>query len=115
MVKNRIQKRMNSEAKTYVETMSKLRFLKSENVVVDEKDYVKRGTIAEISKIMKVKLNMVKIDANYGKHGNCKICGKLEETTEHLLTCEIVKQNVKIPEDIQINTNNKGEQLINNI
>ena len=111
MVKNRIQKRMNTEAKTHVETMSKLRFLKSENVVVDVKDYVKRGTIAEISKIMKVKLNMVKIDANYGKHGNCKICGKLEETTEHLLTCEIVKQNVKIPEDIQINTNNKEEAI----
>ena len=111
MVKNRIQKKMNSEAKTYVETMSKLRFLKSENVEVDEKDYVKRGTIAEISKIMRVKLNMVKIDANYGKHGNCKICGELEETTEHLLTCEIVKQNVKIPEEIQINTNNKEEAI----
>ena len=39
------------------------------------------------------------------------LCGKLEETTEHLLTCEIVKQNVKIPEDIQINTNNKEEAI----
>ena len=44
-------------------TMKKLRFL--QNSKFGEKDYVKRGNLSEISKILLVKLNMINIGSNY--------------------------------------------------
>ena len=44
-------------------TMKKLRFL--QNSKFGEKDYVKRGNLSEISKILLVKLNMINIESNY--------------------------------------------------
>ena len=43
--------------------MKKLRFL--QNSKFGEKDYVKRGNLSEISKILLVKLNMINIGSNY--------------------------------------------------
>ena len=54
-----------------------------------EKDYVKRGNISEISKILLVKLNMINIGSNYGKPMTCPKCKEDKDlTTEHLLTCQ---------------------------
>ena len=49
--------------------MKKLRFL--QNSKFGEKDYVKRGNLSEISKILLVKLNMINIGSNYGKPMKC--------------------------------------------
>ena len=87
MVKRRIINKINKESYIKTRTMKKLRFLK--NSKLGEKDYVKRGNISEISKILLVKLNMINIRSNYGKPMKCQKCKEDKNlTTEHLLTCQ---------------------------
>ena len=44
----------------------------------------------EIARILKVKLNMCNIGANFGKPELCRVCKQELETTEHLFECEAV-------------------------
>ena len=44
----------------------------------------------EIARILKVKLNMCNIGANFGKPESCRVCKQELETTEHLFECEAV-------------------------
>ena len=46
----------------------------------------------ETTKLVKLRLNMMKFDSNYEKKGTCKICQKVAETMEHMLECKEVKQ-----------------------
>ena len=48
----------------------------------------------EVTEIMKVRLNMVKIDGNFGKHDQCKVCGVYEESTEHILQCQVISKKM---------------------
>ena len=41
---------------------------------------------------LKLRLNMIKFDSNYGKKGTCKICQKVAETMEHMLECKETKK-----------------------
>ena len=90
MVKRRILNKINKESYIKNRTMKKLRFL--QNSKFGEKDYVKRGNLSEISKILLVKLfklNMINIVSNYGKPMKCPKCKEVKDlTTEHLLTCQ---------------------------
>ena len=65
MVKRRISNKINKQSYINNRTMKKLRFL--QNSKFGEKDYVNRGNLSEISKILLVKLNMINIGSNYGK------------------------------------------------
>ena len=40
---------------------------------------------------LKLRLNMIKFDSNYGKKGTCKICQKVAETMEYKLECKEAK------------------------
>ncbi len=73
--------------------MTKLRFLK--NVPFGPKTYVSEGNISEISKVLRAKLNMVKIGANYGNHKTCIMCQEVSETTEHLLECDMIRDRIQ--------------------
>ena len=48
----------------------------------------------EVTEIMKVRLNMVKIDGKFGKHDQCKVCGVYEESTEHILQCQVISEKM---------------------
>ena len=70
--------------------MKKLRFMRSAHV--NESQYVKYCGMEETTKLLKLRLNMIKFDSNYGKKGTCKICQKVEETMEHMLDCKEAKK-----------------------
>ena len=72
-----------------------------------EKDYVKRGNLSEISKILLVKLNMINIGSNYGKPMKCPKCEEDKDlTTEHLLTCQ--RRDSRIFTEMDLEETKKG-------
>ena len=87
MVKGKFLNKINKESYIKKKNNEILRFLQSSKF--GEKDYVKRGSLSEISKILLVKLNMINIGSNYGKPMKCPKCKEDKDlTTEHLLTCQ---------------------------
>ena len=81
---------MNREIQQKTTTMKKLRFMRSAHA--NESQYVKYCGMEETTKLLKLRLNMIKFDSNYGKKGTCKICQKVEETMEHMLECKEAKK-----------------------
>ena len=109
MVKRRILNKINKESYIKNRTMKKLRFL--QNSKFGEKDYVKRGNLSEISKILLVKLNMINIGSNYGKPMKCPKCEEDKDlTTEHLLTCQ--RRDSRIFTEIDLEETKKEEILL---
>lgn len=92
IVKRKIEEKVASKAKIEAGRKTKLRLVKDSGF--GEKEYVKSSTIEEISKIMRMRLNMCKIGANYGKPGVCKLCKNENESTEHMLTCKVILERV---------------------
>ena len=109
MVKRRILNKINKESYIKNRTMKKLRFL--QNSKFGEKDYVKRGNLSEISKILLVKLNMINIGSNYGKPMKCPKCEEDKDlTTEHLLTCQ--RSDSRIFTEMDIKKTKKEDILL---
>ena len=48
----------------------------------------------EVTEIMKLRLNMVKISYNMGKKEQCRMCNECEESTEHIIKCESMKEEI---------------------
>ena len=63
--------------------MKKLRFLRGTHA--NESQYVKYCGMEETTKLLKLRLNMIKFDSNYGKKETWKICQKVAETMEHIV------------------------------
>jgi hypothetical protein len=67
--------------------MTKLRFTRSFEI----QDYVRNCPMVKVTKIMKLKLNMIELKSNFkGKYSDvlCPACGEENETTEHALVCK---------------------------
>ena len=90
IVKEKSEERMNREIQQKTTTMKKLRFLRGAHA--NESQYVKYCGMEETTKLLKLRLNMIKFDSNYGKTGTCKICQKVAETMEHMLECKEAKK-----------------------
>ena len=77
--------------------MKKIRFVTN----FGEKNYIARYTQEEIQLLMRVKLNMLRAENNYGMKGECRLCKAKEENTEHLGKCsqintvKITKRQIK--------------------
>ena len=71
--------------------MKKLRFLRGAHA--NESQLCEILYMEETTKPLKLRLNMIKFDSNYGKKGTCKICQKVAETMEHMLECKEAKNN----------------------
>ena len=68
--------------------MTKLRFTKR----FARQEYLNECKMEEVKKIMKLRLNMVELKANFkGKYSDtlCPACKMEEETTEHALRCTV--------------------------
>ena len=65
IIKEKIEKRMNREIQQKTTTMKKLGFLRSAHA--NESQYVKICGMEETTKLLKLRLNMIKFDSNYGK------------------------------------------------
>ena len=55
-------------------TMKKLRFMRWAHV--NKNQYVKYGGMKEATKLLKLRLNMIKFDSNYGKREHVKYVKK---------------------------------------
>jgi len=73
--------------------MKKLRFLSNDNEWKIQ-NYIKDINLTESRTIMLIRLNMIKVGANYGVKSLCPLCDKSEDTTEHLIACN--SENVNI-------------------
>ena len=65
---------MNKGTQQKTTTMKKLRFPRSEHA--NESQYVKYCGMEETTKLLKLRLNMIKFDSNYGKKDHVKYVKK---------------------------------------
>ena len=73
--------------------MKKLRFTNN----LGKQEYIGKCRMEEVKTIMKVRLNMTELKANFrGKYRDtiCPACEKDEETTEHVIRCKEYKRLV---------------------
>ena len=85
-VKEKIEELVKKKLEEEGKKMTKLRFAKS----FARQNYLDECRMEEVKKIMKLRLNMVELKANFkGKYENtmCPACNKAEETTEHVIVC----------------------------
>ena len=82
-VKEKIRKKIVRKLSEEKKNKTKLRWISPGKV----QEYTKQCSIREASSIMKVRLHMARVKANYGG-GFCRKCEMVEETTEHVLQCE---------------------------
>ena len=91
-VKDKITAETTSELKTKCSEMTKGRWITSKELVLSE--YLKKLSLKESKKILRVRMNMVKIPGNY--KGNsvefCPLCKLEERNAEHYFHCSQVKQ-----------------------
>ncbi len=91
-LKEQMKKVLNEKANAISGEMTKLRHIQGSDL--EEKEYVKKCNMEDLTDILKLRLNMIKLDCNYGKKGNCKLCGGERETLEHMLECKEVKKQL---------------------
>ena len=92
-VKKKVKQKVQSIMDNKIKSMKKLRFLRGEDGL-SKKRFTSECPMWEVTEIMKVRLNMVKLDGNYGKHKQCKVCGGYEESTEYILQCEAISEKM---------------------
>ena len=70
IIKENSEERMNREREIQQKntTITKFRFLRGAHA--NESQYVKYCGMEETTKLLKLRLNMIKFDSNYGKRGN---------------------------------------------
>ena len=85
-VKEKIESTVKAELEKEAKTKTKLRF----TTTFGRQDYTKECRMEEVKMIMKIRLNMVELKANFrGKYKDnlCPACKQTEETTEHVILC----------------------------
>lgn len=92
VVKGKMDEKMNNDVKVKIEAMEKLRFLRKYRRQKGESDYVKWCSSDELSKILQVRLNMVRLNCNFGKKELCRACRNVNESTEHVIECDNLKE-----------------------
>ena len=65
----------------------------------------------ETTKLLKLRLNMIKFDSNYGKKRTCKICQKVAKTMEHMFERKEAKKIGGITGSETIMSENKEELM----
>jgi hypothetical protein len=91
--KEKLGKVVAEEVEKKKEQSKKMRFTRGH----ETQDYIKECSMEEVKKIMKIRLNMTELKANFkGKHQEttCSACKQEEETTEHVIKCEEYKRIV---------------------
>ena len=85
-IKTTIKNTVSERVKELKEKSKKLRFI---NVNQKREPYIEECRISEAREIIKLRLNMLKKDNNYGKKTLCEGCKEEEETTGHLIKCTV--------------------------
>ena len=90
-VKEKIESTVKAELEKEAKTKTKLRF----TTTFGRQDYTKECRMEEVKMIMKIRLNMVELKANFrGKYKDnlCPACKQTEEATEHVIQCPEYKE-----------------------
>ena len=92
---------------------TKLRLIKNDEY--GRKKYIDKCSIEDVTKIMRFRLNMTKIKANYkGKYNDltCDGCEAEQETTEHIINCKEYKRLFKYTETTEEITTTSTTELL---
>ena len=81
-VKQKIDDKIKKELELAKGMKTKLRYINPGK----RQNYINQCSIKEASSILKIRLHMVNVKANYGG-GLCRRCEQEQETTEHVLDC----------------------------
>ena len=87
LIKTKITKEIVERIEEKKLDMTKLRFTNG----TGRKEYIERLKTKEAIMIMKMRLNMIEVKCNYKSkftNLNCELCGKEDDTTEHLFECK---------------------------
>ena len=98
--------------------MKKLRFIKTARTF-KKKEYISKMSGSEAVQAIKTRLNMLPVYGNY-KHDLtlrrlCVLCDKEDDTTEHLLECEVMGVNNISAEHLKNDDNVQLWQQINEV
>ena len=103
-VKEKIGKVVSSKVEMKTAEMKKLRFVQNHK----QQEYIKVCRMEKVKSIMKVRLNMVEVKANFkGKYPDikCTACKQEEETTEHVIKCQeykrLIGHSIKIENTVE--------------
>ena len=107
---------MYNEAINKIESMKKLRFVNCNKKFEGNKEIIKLS-VDEVTKFLKIKLNMLQLKENYKNKELdtiCRSCQETNETTEHLFSCKniVTKYNEYIPNIERIKENVKIKDTI---
>ena len=101
-IQEEIERKMKNEPTTKLRTVFKNSF--------GRKPYLEGElTSAEVTKIMNIKLHMIKANSNYGKNELCEFCKTETETTEHLILGCTELEYVREERMPSLETNNVDE------
>ena len=112
-IKERIHKRIEEIVRDETANKTKLRLIKNDKY--ERKEYLNTCSIKDVTKIMRFRLNMIKIRANYkGKYDDltCDGCKEEQETTEHIVSCREYQRMFKGMKETQVMYNTPTTELL---
>ena len=112
-VKEKIHKRIEEIVRDETANKTKLRLIKYDKY--ERKEYLNTCSIKDVTKIMRYRLNMTKIKANYkGKYNDltCDACKEEQETTEHITNCKEYRRMFKWTKETQETNKNSTTELL---
>ena len=103
IVKQRIETFLNKQLQDQKVTKTKLRFLNN----FSQEKYLEEAEFKDSITMLKIRLNMIETKCNYKNNyicnTKCELCKEQDDTTEHLIQCEIIAPHNKITvNDIKI-------------
>ena len=117
LVKKKIEDRMVKIIKES-ENMTKLRFVDCCEELT-RKEYIRKMKGSEAIKALKTRLNMIPIYGNYKGDVTlprlCSHCNQEEDTTEHLVSCEVFSNHLINPSHLRDEKNVERWRMINEL
>ena len=117
LVKKKIEDRMVKIIKES-ENMTKLRFVDCCEELT-RKEYIRKMKGSEAIKALKTRLNMIPIYGNYKGDVTlprlCSHCNQEEDTTEHLVSCEVFSNDLINPSHLRDEKNVERWRMINEL
>ena len=107
LIENKINLGLQKQLNINKDNLTKQRFINE----YKQKDYIKDLQFIQCITMLKIRLNMIEVKSNYkGTYKNtlkCELCKTEDDTTEHLLQCNVIfpnKPKLGVEDIIQCNS-----------
>ena len=87
---------------------SKMGKIKYKNLKIQKYLTTKKITSKNKKLLFKLRCGMVNVGRNFGRNGNCQLCKSEEDSQQHLIECEKIKE---INKEIKENTKVKHDDI----